>query len=417
MDQPTASAPERDGFDLGPFLAKLGAHKRLAAGLSIGLALVGLTLAKLLPQVWLVSSHLLVTATREDRTGFEQLNPNSPTPLTILEGLAQSATVMEEVSRETKVGRSDLARWLKAESESKTAQLVLSMEINDPALSLRVIQAWQDALLKRAAETRANASGMLASVLKSRLEKQSQSLKNLDQQIVAFTKAMKAPSTSASLGGQAEYVSRLRELELKQGAAARRLKTLKESAKLAAGSALTSPTNLPDSESFRSQLLAKELELRRRKVELGDQAPEIIRLNEEYESLKKEAEKAVNREVSSILKGEHPSVATLESEYTVLTWQVEAARALAEEGPQEAKVLRELQRELAAQEDVYRSLRTQYEEALVKEDVGIIQISVLDPPAKAVEPSNRRFITYPLAGLLGGFALACFWIFIIRKGK
>jgi uncharacterized protein involved in exopolysaccharide biosynthesis len=119
-------------------------------------------------------------------------------------------------------------------------------------------------------------------------------------------------------------------------------------------------------------------------------------------------------EQRSIDEGLNSTVAALEQQRLLLTFQVAETRQLANLAPDEAMALGRLYTEAKTLEQVLLGLRQRYETAKVDAQVQRVTWTVLETPYREDEPGNKRPVLAGVVLFMLGFIGAAVWEYIKR---
>ncbi|MCA1948822.1 MAG: hypothetical protein LDL55_11965, partial [Armatimonadetes bacterium] len=203
----------------------------------------------------------------------------------------------------------------------------------------------------------------------------------------------------------AEYVRRYRDAQMELAKVEQQIAAMRDSATRLGGPTLEVPSGIPEIEAWRAKTAQAEYDLKVARSQYGEEAPAVVRARQALEAARQSLRQEVGRYVQSVNQGVTQKVADLVAQRTVLQWQADTLRKLADATPEEAvEFSKKLQRvqELTAS---LAFLQEQYEQAKAKAEVERVRWSLLTPPYVEEKPVNKSYTRNGLIGLLlGGLA-------------
>lgn len=405
---------EKDVLDLLPLLNRLRAKPKLLIACLVIPALVGLVVALVLPPKYDLHATLLVQLPRETGSPLN-LNPKAATPLTIVEGITDTDTVVRKVATAMRMSMEDVRRNVKITTESESSQIHFESGSDDVERTTKFLNTYVASVQDSISQFRNSANSRLATLLEKEIEGKERQLKLQERLVVEYERNSKHPANPNPTTSYDSPAERLYRKTIELEATKKQLDYYMSLVKTSQPKALTQPSILPETNSLRAKLEQKEQEVSKLKITLGPDAPAVREAEESYAKLKAQAEKSLQAELSSIQQGIHPAVSDLMKNYQTLLWEVQEAKDYAEKAPVEARDLRALLREAKIQEDVLIELRKKYEEARINAQVDQILVTLIDAPSRPESPNKRRMVIYPLAG--AGFGLLVALVLALRPSK
>lgn len=329
----------------------------------------------------------------------------------VLAGLAKSHRSLSEVAAKTNSDPFELDRIIRAEVDAAAGQLVLTAEDTDKAKATSYLKESIVSLDKLAKEVGLSVASRTRSEVGASLANRRAELKAAEERLSTYLSSALTAPDPANPGTSAEYRKAYAEAAINLERVERQLDANRTMAGQMANNAEL-PTGIPELQTLREQLIAKETELANARIHFAETSREVGTLVKQVNVLKETVRKEVTKRMQAVNEGVDARAAELEATKLVLSWQVGALKRLADAAPKEAAEAARLNREVQTLGSVVNELRMQYEKARIDADVDKVRWSVLEEPY-IVEPAvNKRFAR---AGAFGGglgFLIACLGVFV-----
>ncbi len=377
----------------------------VAIGAALGVALMALY-TYLVPPRWLARAALLIPYDENatTRLGLPTMIQQAD-PLSVLRGIVLSRSSLVRVSQATGLSVRELEERFDVQVSPEDNQLLLACQHTNKALAEEVVRQSIRSLAYLARTNTVSVGSRQAKYLEEAIARRKDELDSAQRELARYVRDSRTVLDPSSPLSNAEYVRRFRDAQLELAKVEQQIGAVRDSATRLGGPTLEVPSGIPEIEAWRAKTAQAEYDLKVARSQYGEEAPAVVRAKQALEAARGSLRQEVSRYVQSVNQGITQKVADLVAQRTVLQWQVETLRRLADATPEEAvEFSKRLQRvqELTASLGL---LQEQYEQAKAKAEVERVRWSLLTPPYVEDKPVNKSYTRNGLIGLLlGGLA-------------
>jgi len=376
-----------------------------AIGAALGVAAMALY-TLLVPPRWLAKAALLIPYDENatTRLGLSAMVQQAD-PLSVLRGIVLSRSSLVRVSQATGLPVRELEERFDVQVSPEDNQLLLACQHTNRALAEEVVRQAIRSLAYLAKTNTVSVGSRQAKYLEEAIARRKEDLDAARRELAQYVRDSRTVLDPSSPLANAEYVRRYRDAQMELAKVEQQIAAMRDSATRLGGPTLEVPSGIPEIEAWRAKTAQAEYDLKVARSQYGEEAPAVVRARQALEAARQSLRQEVGRYVQSVNQGVTQKVADLVAQRTVLQWQADTLRKLADATPEEAvEFSKKLQRvqELTAS---LAFLQEQYEQAKAKAEVERVRWSLLTPPYVEEKPVNKSYTRNGLIGLLlGGLA-------------
>lgn len=312
-----------------------------------------------------------------------------PTPVEYYMGILDSNTVRQQIAKVGKVDQKTLRERYSIQANPVQSQVRLACESESKEVALKMAQTALDELRKVVTQTVSSQGSREAGYLAKAITERERELSAAEQRLVEFAKNAKNPVSPESPLAAVGNVGREKELRIALQRKEQEILVAKTQAKRRAEPSATIPLGILPIEEWRSKVEALEYELSLKRISLGAQAPEIVRLEKSLSVTRQGLQKAVQDYLKASQMELSEDLARLQAERQVLAWELEALSKGVAAAPSEATEYSLLYRNVRFLNESIAALKVQYEKARIKAEVERSRFSILEAPYIDDEPRGK----------------------------
>lgn len=374
-----------------------------AIGAALGVAAMALY-TLLVPPRWLAKAALLIPYDENaaTRLGLPAMVQQAADPLSVLRGIVLSRSSLVRVSQATGLSVRELEERFDVQASPEDNQLLLACQHTNRALAEEVVRQAIRSLAYLARTNTVSVGSRQAKYLEEAIARRKEDLDAAQRELAQYVRDSRTVLDPSSPLANAEYVRRYRDAQMELAKVEQEIAAMRDSATRLGGPTLEVPSGIPEIEAWRAKTAQAEYDLKVARSQYGEEAPAVVRARQALEAARQSLRQEVGRYVQSVNQGVTQKVADLVAQRTVLQWQADTLRKLADATPEEAvEFSKKLQRvqELTAS---LAFLQEQYEQAKAKAEVERVRWSLLTPPYVEEKPVNKSYTRNGLIGLLLG---------------
>ena len=406
-----------DELDLGSHIDFLKSKSRKLFVTGLVLGVLGVIYMLVIPAIYTYRSSLLIVGdATQQASALQALVPGTgPTPLDIMEGVATSNTCLERVAKANKIGSvKDLKTILTFTKDYPKNRLMLAANDPEAKRSIKILNDTVDSLRLMNKTVAFSAADLQAKFIEDSIKEKTVQLETAQGKLAEYLKTMKAPSDPTDVGSVSTNMQKARDYQFQLASVEKQLKEARAAAERASASGIDIPTTSATSANWRNRIKELELQLRTSETQYGPKNTVVVKARAALEEAKTMAAQETGAEQRSIDEGLNSTVAALEQQRLLLTFQVAETRQLANLAPDEAMALGRLYTEAKTLEQVLLGLRQRYETAKVDAQVQRVTWTVLETPYREDEPGNKRPVMAGVVLFMLGFIGAGVWEYIKR---
>lgn len=353
--------------------------------------------------LWRARTEVLLAASPDQSSAAAILmSGNIATPLSLLHGVFDSQAVRQQLGKEFNLDSKTIEKMYFARQDPISNQIVVTVDSTNPELATKMSRRAVELAKIYEREASVTVASTRAKQIGEALES-----KQSEAELAAIRYSKFLANSKVTITSAGQYSSELAEVtRLESELSAKRIQRSGLAKRL---NSSLSDAELPKSgelEKLRSQRAELESKLQQAKAVLGPEAPELVQLQEDLNSINRLYSRELSRAKQSVNEGLQRQIANLDSEINQLTVKLGNQRAITSNAPANSTQFTDEFRQLkAAQKNLLRT-RMMFEEAKLAADVEKIQWSVLSPAFVEDKPVNKRLVRTPAAGAVLGIALA-----------
>lgn len=317
---------------------------------------------------------------------------------------SDAPTEQEAAEQQSKIAK-ELLKNLKVANDGRSFSIALSYSSSDPAISAKVANTFADEYLVDQLEAKYDMTQRANTWLAGRLDE-------LRDEVEVAERAVEEYKTKNNLVGVGEETITQQQLvAINSQLVAARAELSQAEAKLNSTEALvTGKGNLEAASTVLSSpliqsLKTQEAEVGRKAAELagryGDRHPTIINARSELRDIRAK----ISEEVQKIVQGMRNDVDIQKAKVASLDMALANAEGRTGAGDKAMVMLRQLQREAAANRSLYEGFLNRYKQVAEQQDLQVADARIIaraEPPLKPYFPNKLLFLI--LGTFLGGIA-------------
>jgi len=413
-------------------------RKIVTIGIFVG-GIVAVIATFVIPKAYdITSAVLLVTPDTGSSVVAQALGGTQASPLTILQGVAESRTTEDYVVKRTGIDREELQRDFSAKPDVDKNVLVLTANGSNVKLLTEVIQVTLDCLYEQNRRIGFSTAEKQADSLSRAVTEKERELSQAENDMVTLQQRSKTHvnvltgmgggntggispgsgpdstggATSGGFGGAGggaiqplDYLGQLDSYKFALGSVDRQLKQARQIAHVSATASSTLPTGLPITTAWRVKLEEAEYNLRLAEQKFGPLAPDVVYLKRSVAVVKQQLATEIAQYLKSVDTSADVSIAQLEAQRQLLQWDVDYISKFAKVAPTETLSMVRAFREVSIRQAVLTALRADYEKAKVASEVDRVRWTVMDKPYRSDKPTNFRPVRNFFIGAIIGLIL------------
>lgn len=347
--------------------------------------------------------------------GLGGLLQQQASPLNMLAAVLESESTVDEISRQTKVGRRDLEYTVRSVVPSNT--ITVSARYRDKDLAIETVTLALDILKRTEREVGITAAAREAQALKGALADREKTLQAAESALLAFSQRAKTAPDPESPYASIDYKKQYDELTFKVQTLDRQLQLAKQQArKLGNRPDLVILDQTPDG-TWKNQVLEAERKLRAAEQTLGPKAPELQRLRADVEAIRGVVRKQVRDYIASVDANIDPKVSEIYAEKLVTEYSIEYLKPFVQYAPVEALEFQRLLQRVLGTRELVKQVAARYENARLKAEVGRVRWLVLDKPYVEYKPVNKSLSLRLIICAVVSLILAAIFSVVVDRSK
>lgn len=375
------------------------------------------------------NSVLGSTALVETTSPAAALTGSGPSPLRVYESFLLSETAVRSISSANNMRRELLMGKRSIDSDVRASVLAISYSDGDKERGLRVLRSHITELAKINRKVSFDTAADDAAVLRKRLRSAELQLKKSEDELIKFQDSLiSAPSITSQQGGTItavpeSWAADLVKLRLEGAKVDAQLSSSKDRIRMLAKLPRDIPTELPPIKRLGPLLEESEYQLAVKKMTLGPQSPEIIKLEKSISAMKDQMETEIRAYLEGVDGGiidpsvTQGSLPQLLVQKAAVDGQIAGLSRLANVAPEETVKLNRRFRQLALQAGVVQQLTTQVLTVSLQAQRDPNRWVVLDDPWMEEKPSNKSYLRMALSGALVGTILGGIFALLRRERR
>lgn len=435
-------AAEEEEITFTGLFAKLWQGKRIVAAVTSVCVFIGILVTWLpAPMYEAYSTILFPAGGASSLLGLAQSlgisMPSGGTPsLKMYRAVLESARIREQISQQTGIPPKKLKQITSVTDDAQANLITVSVKHQDPKVAQRVAQLYLSTLGALNRELNLPLVRNQMEFLEKELALRRKQLREAENRLLDFQRKMVseggapsaiggssfsgAPSPLRALstggtGGDSTYLQQLNTAQLQLQQVRQQIARARESARIAAKSAMDLPSELPPAAQWRAKLTELEYELRVAQLTYGPDAPNVVRLKKQIELARQQLRKEIDNYLQAVNMNLDPNLAPLEIQRVGLEAQVSALQQLAQRAPEDTIKLQRLAREVSILNDIVGQLRVNLEQTRMEMSQDPNRWEVLENGTLKEEPVNKRWKLNIALSLTGGLMLGSLIVLVKRK--
>ncbi|MGQ9542186.1 MAG: GumC family protein [Armatimonadota bacterium] len=435
-------AAEEEEITLTDLFATIWRGKWTVTGVTLLCVLIGVLATWLPAPVYEAYSTLLFPAGgTSSLVGLAQSLgisvPSGGTPsLKMYRAVLESARIREQISQQTGIPPKKLKQITSVTDDAQANLITVSVKHQDPKVAQQIAQLYVSTLGALNREMNLPLVRNQIEFLEKELALHRKQLREAENRLLDFQRKMvseggappaiggtsfpgvSSPLRALSTGGtgvDSTYLQQLNAAQLQLQQVRQQIARARESARIAAKSAMDLPSDLPPAAQWRAKLTELEYELRVAELTYGPDAPNVVRLKKQIELARQQLRKEIDNYLQAVNMNLDTNLAPLELQRVGLEAQVSALQQLAQRAPEDTIKLQRLAREVSILNDIVGQLRVNLEQTRMEMSRDPNRWEVLENGTLKEEPVNKRWKLNTALSLAGGLMLGTLIVLVKRK--